>query len=357
MKPISPSHSFIKVAALLASIALAFWIGSFFPDLVLALIISGLAAFILGPFVSAFESRFGMKRVPAIITSFITIGGCLVYLLSLLIPIALDRLISIQSQIQQFPFESKLQELTKGLEGTFPFINSASLAQSIQEMIGHAADEAGASLQNALGTLVTLVIVPFVTYFILADGRRAFTSLIEQVPNRYFEMNLNVVQKIRHQLVGYLKGWLLDSMIVGLLSILGLTILGIQYSVIIGILAGIANLIPYLGPIVCASLAILVSLTQQGDFAIVGPIIILSLVIRMIDDFVVQLLCFAKSVDMHPLTVILLLLIGHQMMGVGGASCHSPGHNHESIRDRIVLGPQELPDHVFRIVTKSHIPT
>lgn len=318
MKPVPPSHPIIKVTLLIASIVLAFWIASFFPDLVLALIISALAAFILGPFVSIVENRFGMKRVPAIITTFITVGGSLVYLLSLLIPIALDRLVSILDQIRQFPFESKLQELTKGLEGTLPFISGASLAQSIHGMIERAADEAGSLLQNALGTLVTLAIVPFVTYFILADGRRAFTALIEQVPNRYFEMTLNVLQKVRHQLVGYFKGWLLDSLIIGLLSITGLTILGIQYSVVIGVLAGIANLVPYLGPIVGASLAILVSLTQDGNFRMVGPIIIMSLIIRMIDDFVVQPLCFAKSVDMHPLTVILLLLIGHEMMGIGG---------------------------------------
>jgi putative permease len=318
MKPVKTSHPFIKVAFLIAIIVVLFWAASFFPDLVLALIISALAAFILGPFVSAMESRFGMKRVPAIITTFITVGGSLVYLFSFLIPILLDRLILIHGQIRQFPFESKLQELTKGLEGTLPFVNSTSLAQSIEGFIERAADEAGSSLQHAIGTLVTLVIVPFVTYFILADGRRAYRSLIQKVPNRYFEMTLNVLQKIRRQLVSYLKGWLLDSMIIGMLSIVGLSILGIQYSIIIGVLAGIANLVPYLGPVVGATLAILVSLTQVGNFSMVGPIIIMTLIIRGIDDFVVQPLCFAKSVDMHPLTVILLLLIGHQMLGVGG---------------------------------------
>ena len=318
MKPAAPSHPFIKVAFLIGVLALAFWIASFFPDLVLALILSGLAAFILGPFVSAIETRFGMKRVPAIISTFVTVGGALVYLLSLLLPMLLDRLISIHGQIQQFPFEAKLQELTKGLEVTLPFINSTALAQSIHVAIQTAADEAGSSIQKALGTMVTLVIVPFVTYFLLADGRQAFTTVIEHVPNRYFEMTLNVVQKIRRQLKGYLKGWLLDSLIIGLLSIIGLSILGVQYGIIIGVLAGIANLVPYLGPIVGASLAILVSLTQVGNFSMVGPIIIMTLLIRMADDFVVQPLCFAKSVDMHPLTVILLLLIGHEMMGVGG---------------------------------------
>jgi predicted PurR-regulated permease PerM len=107
-------------------------------------------------------------------------------------------------------------------------------------------------------------------------------------------------------------------MIIGLLSIVGLSILGIQYSIIIGVFAGIANLVPYLGPIVGASLAILISLTQVGDFGMVGPILIMTLIIGMLDDFIVQPLCFAKSVDMHPLTVILLLLIGYEMLGVGG---------------------------------------
>ncbi|HTY38638.1 MAG TPA: AI-2E family transporter [Bacteroidota bacterium] len=318
MKPATPSHPIVKVAVLIGAIALSVWIASFFPDLVLALILSGLAAFILGPFVSAVESRFGMKRVPAIITTFVTVGGAIVYLLSLVLPMLLDRLIEIHGQIQKFPFEAKLQELTKGLEHTLPFINSTALAQTIHTAIQSAADEAGSLIQKALGTIVTLVIVPFVTYFILADGRKAYTTLIERVPNRYFEMTLNVVQKIRRQLVGYLKGWLLDSMIIGMLSIIGLSILGVQYSIIIGVLAGIANLVPYLGPVVGASLAILVSLTQVGNFSMVGPIIIMTLLIRMADDFVVQPLCFAKSVDMHPLTVILLLLIGHEMMGVGG---------------------------------------
>jgi len=318
MHPVNASHPFVKVAFLIAGIVVLFWSASFFPDLVLALILSALAAFILGPFVSAMESRFGMKRVPAIITTFITVGGSLVYLFSFLVPLLLDRLVLIHGQIRQFPFESKLQELTKGLEGTLPFINSISLAKSIEGFIERAADEAGSALQHALGTLVTLVIVPFVTYFILADGRRAYATIIERIPNRYFEMTLNVVQKIRRQLVGYFKGWLLDSMIIGLLSIVGLSILGIQYSIIIGVLAGVANLVPYLGPIVGATLAILVSLTQVGNFSMVGPIIIMTLIIRGIDDFVVQPLCFAKSVDMHPLTVILLLLIGHQMLGVGG---------------------------------------
>jgi predicted PurR-regulated permease PerM len=92
----------------------------------------------------------------------------------------------------------------------------------------------------------------------------------------------------------------------------------VQYSIVLGLIAGIANLVPYIGPVVGACLAILVSLTQVGNFGMVLPIIIMTVIIRMADDFVVQPLCFSKSIKMHPLTVILLLLLGHEILGVGG---------------------------------------
>lgn len=318
MLPIYASHPLIKVSLLVGGIVLILWVASFFPDLILSFIISALAAFVMSPVVTFLEGRFRLRRVPAVITSFLTIGGTFVYLLIRIIPFLVDRLRSIYEQFKSFPFESKLGELSGSLHDALPFIDSAALAKYIQSFIEQSIDKTGASLQDSFGTIATMAIVPFVTYFILADGHQAFTFLIERVPNRYFEMTLNIYHKIRRHLVGYLKGWILDSMIVGLLSIVGLTILGIDYAVIIGIAAGIANLVPYLGPIVAASLAMLVSLTQVGNFSMVGPIIIMTLIIRFIDDFVVQPWCFARSVDMHPLTVLLLLIIGHEILGIGG---------------------------------------
>lgn len=312
------SHALTRVALLLGLIILCFWIASFFPDLVLALIISALAAFILHPVVALIENRLGLKRTPAIALAFLTVGGAFISLLALVVPVLLERMISVHQQVSQFPFDEKLKELAGGLEGSLPFVNGEAVAQGVNSLIARAADTAGSSLGNAFGTVATLAIVPFVTYFILADGRRAYQFLIARIPNRYFEMTLNVVHKIKTQLVGYLKGWILDSMIIGILSIVGLLILGVQYAFVIGLLAGIANLIPYLGPIVAASLAIIVSLTQTGNFSMVGSIVIMTIIIRMLDDFIVQPLCFARSVDMHPMTVILLLLIGHEMLGIGG---------------------------------------
>jgi predicted PurR-regulated permease PerM len=110
----------------------------------------------------------------------------------------------------------------------------------------------------------------------------------------------------------------LDSTIIGLLSIVGYTIIGVDYPVLIGVIAGVANLVPYLGPIVGAVPAFMVSVMQYGDFSKAIPIVILTFAIQMIDNTVVQPLCFSKSIDMHPVTVILVLIIGNELMGVAG---------------------------------------
>ena len=93
---------------------------------------------------------------------------------------------------------------------------------------------------------------------------------------------------------------------------------GIDYPILIGAVAGIANLVPYLGPVVGAVPAFLVSLTQFGDFRMLVPIAVLSIAIQAIDNMFVQPLCFAKTVDMHPLTVIVVLIVGNELMGVVG---------------------------------------
>jgi putative permease len=312
------NRPFLKVASLLAIIIIFFWIASYFSGLVLTLIVSVLSAFVLRPLVKLLEFRFGMRRSLSIAVVFLFAGGATVLVLLQLIPFLADRAKSMYEAFRVFNFDEKLGDAAKGMTAHIPFLKPEDLVAKAHAGLQTGLQMVGDSLGSAAGFAVNLAIVPFITYFILAEGDSAMKKLIERVPNKYFEMTLNVFHKIGHDLVGYLKGWILDSMIIGVLSVIGLLILGIQYPFLIGGLAGVANLVPYLGPVVGATLAVLVSLTQFGDFSMLGPIVIMTLVIRVIDDTVVQPICFAKSIDMHPLMVILVLIIGHELLGIAG---------------------------------------
>jgi putative permease len=312
------NRPFLKVVALLAIIVTCFWIASYFSGLVMTLIVAGLSAFVMRPLVKFLEFRLGLRRGLSIAIVFLIVGGATVVGMMELIPLFVDRVRSMYDAFKVFNFDEKLTDVAKGLTAHIPFIKPEDLVKKAHIALESGLQMLGDSIGTMAGFAVNLAIVPFITYFILAQGDRAMKKLVERVPNKYFEMTLNVFNKIGRDLVGYLKGWIIDSMIIGLLSIIGLTIIGVQYSFLIGALAGVANLIPYLGPVVGATLAILVSLTQFGNFSMLGPIVIMTLIIRVIDDTIVQPICFAKSIDMHPLMVILVLIIGHELMGIAG---------------------------------------
>ena len=315
----SPSNKpFLKVIAFLGLIIFLFWIVSFFPDLVLMLIISTLAAFILRPLVRLLEFKLNLKRGIAIGLVFLLVGGMSVFTLYETIPLFINRFQSMYEQLRQFPFDNKLSLAAKEMTSYIPFIDSATIELKVHEFIQQVIFSAGDAASTAVSYAVNLAIVPFVTYFMLAEGDLGIKKIIEKIPNKYFEMSMNIMDKVGRELISYLRGLILECSIVGGLSMIGFMIIGVPYAVIIGVITGIANLVPYLGPLAGASLAILASLTVTGNFQMFLPIALLSIIIRLIDDLILQPLCFGKSLDMHPVAVVLTLIIGHQLMGVSG---------------------------------------
>ena len=126
------------------------------------------------------------------------------------------------------------------------------------------------------------------------------------------------MHKINIQVGNYLRGQVLDATIVGILATGALWLLGIKYFLIIGLFAGIANIIPYFGPITGAIIAIIVSVLQTGDFHLASYVIVAFIIIKLIDDTIVLPMVMSKSVHISPLTVLLAIMIGGQLFGVLG---------------------------------------
>jgi predicted PurR-regulated permease PerM len=321
-RPIIPqgidNKALLKTAAILAVIGVSFVLASFFPMVAMILIASAVISFLLSPVVRFLEFRLGLRRSLGALVIFLIAGASLVFGGIQLIPRAVERLRMLVTQFSDFPWEAKLNEAAADLARSFPIVDASTISGKVTDVLNSFVEQAGSVLTDAVSIVGALAVIPFVTYFMLTESRTASKNIIRRIPNKYFEMTLNVVHKIRKDLVGYLRGWIVDSVVIGLLSMIGLYLIGIDYPILIGAIAGAANLIPYLGPVVGVVPAFLVSVTQYGDFRMVLPIIILTLTIQAIDNVIVQPIAFSKNVDMHPLTVILVLIIGHELMGVVG---------------------------------------
>jgi predicted PurR-regulated permease PerM len=308
-----------KVLFLLGISTCGFWIISFFPTIVLTLLFSILSAFILRPLVKLLEFRFGFHRLFSVSIVFLFVGGSLIVLSMFFIPFAIERLKTLYDGFKNFPFDQKLNEAISNVTANIPFANPEMATQKVHTLVLSGLQGLSGFLASTAGFLVNLIIVPFITFFILIEGDTAVKELIERVPNKYFEMILNVLDKIQKDLVGYLRGWILDSVIVGILNIVGFYLIGVNYAILLGIIAGISNLIPYVGPFFGVIPALLISLSQCGDFRQAFPILAVTLVlVQLLDNIIIQPLCFSKTLNMHPVTVVVVLIIGNSLMGIIG---------------------------------------
>ena len=164
------------------------------------------------------------------------------------------------------------------------------------------------------------MIVPLVLFFFLAEGRAIKRAFIELIPNAYFEMVLNLIYRIDQQLGGYIRGMVLSVLLISSISIFGLWIVGLRDFMVVGTIAGVANIIPYLGPLIGILAGTVSALLQYSTlgWGTILPVVDVFLAVQLFDNVFVQPVVVARSVNLHPLIVIFVVLVGSQMFGAMG---------------------------------------
>lgn len=220
--------------------------------------------------------------------------------------------------------EMQVASLQPEIVKAFPQFKDVDIAQEIGARIQTAATnvlkETPALLSGVLSGMTFLVIVPLVLFFLLAEGRAIKRSLIEVIPNQYFEMVLNLLHRIDQQLGGYIRGMVLSVVIVSILSVLGLRIIGLRDYLVVGTIAGVSNIIPYLGPLIGIMAGTIAAILQYSTlgWATILPVVIVFLAVQLMDNVFIQPVVVARSVNLHPLVVIFVVLVGSQMFGAVG---------------------------------------
>ena len=287
-------------------------------DIIILFLISLLLYALLVPLVNNFESK-GIPRELSIIIVFL-IGFFVIGLaFNLVIPPIRAEAESLSATIATQGPEKAFQKMSDFIESKFPMLDTKMITSKLGSYLS-------ASLQKGIGIVFSLVsvftsllIVLFMTFFFLKDQRAIKKSIIGMVPNRFFEMSLVMVYRIENQLGSYIRGVLLDGLIVAILSSIGLALLGIPFFYIVGIIAGLTNMIPYMGPIIGATVAIIVALmSNPAGFGIILWIALLFAIVQLIDNILVTPIVVSNAVDLHPLVVMIVVLVGGSLLGVTG---------------------------------------
>ncbi|MGM0470811.1 MAG: AI-2E family transporter [Bacillota bacterium] len=167
-----------------------------------------------------------------------------------------------------------------------------------------------------LSRFFSLVMAPILAFYMLKDIdgiKKGFWTLVPKTKRKDVKQILKRVDKV---LLDYIKGQLLVSGIVGLLAVLGLYLLGINFYLIIGIFAGIMNLIPYLGVIFGILPAIFVASFNSGQSIL--TVIVMFILIQQLEGTFISPKIVGDKVGLHPIIIIFSLLVGGELLGIVG---------------------------------------
>lgn len=175
------------------------------------------------------------------------------------------------------------------------------------------------SVPQILASLLEwIILVPFFIFFFLKDARSFKFKLLSLAPNSIFERAYFLFHQFNKKFGDYIFAKFIEASIVGFIITSGLLIMGVKFSFLLGLVAAVTNIIPYIGPFIGMIPAIAWGIAEFGLSANFGAIVILYLVANTIDLAIVFPILVSKIVDLHPLVVVGSVILGSQYLGILG---------------------------------------
>ncbi len=291
-------------------------------DVLLPFVIGGAIAYFLDPVADRLE-KFGLTRMAA--TGIITVVGVLGFVLVLLmvVPALVTQLIDL---VDVMP--SLFQELRGFIEKQFPSIldrNSSShqflvsLGETLRSKTGDVLQSVVASLGSAINVVVLLVIVPVVTVYLLLDWDRMIARIAELLPRDHAPTIKRLAGEIDNVLASFVRGMGTVCLILGTYYAVALMLVGLQFGLIVGFIAGLVTFIPYLGALIGGTLAIGLALFQfWGDWAHIGLVAGIFALGQVTEGNFLTPKLVGHSVGLHPVWLLLALSVFGALFGFVG---------------------------------------
>ena len=196
-----------------------------------------------------------------------------------------------------------------------------SANKTVSDAIGDAGryitGEGFSSAINLLGYLPYLVLIPILAFFFLKDADSFRRSALMMLPQgRIRWRGDELFQDINSTLAAYIRAQLIACLIIGSVCTAAFALIGVRYALVLGLVAGMLEFIPLLGPVVVAVLAGTVAGFDSPAEALV--VLLFLAVLRIVQDYVLYPRIIGSGIHLHPLAVILAILAGHELAGVAG---------------------------------------
>ncbi len=314
------------ILSILLVIAAFLFYKSIFSYLLVAFIIS----YLLSPLVN-YAEMYNISRPLAILILYIILTVLIVIISNVVIPQLVDQTLDFYKTINNFLDQGEsfsihslkikgLSDFIGNLESTFPSIEIDKELRNFldRDKLENLIAQIPLFFKSIANLIAFLVVVPVIIFFVLKDERLFIRTIFSSIGNRYFEFSLHLWEEIESSFGKFFRAILIETLLVAVMSIIGLLILKIPNAIILGIICGITNPIKYFGPFIGAIPTILVILLGPTPDVYVFYVAIVFVIVQQIDGLILFPWLVGKSMNMHPLWVLLTVIAGGYAFGILG---------------------------------------
>lgn len=298
---------------------------SFLTIIMLPMVISTILYYLIKPLVDMVE-KLGPNRTASIFIVFGLVILLFFWAISGFIPMIQDQLRSFVEDLPKYVAKVNL-EANKLLENEWLVSYRSNLQDMLTSMSQKALDYAQSFSKNAIdwagnfaGAIaritVAIIMSPFILFYFLRDSGHMKNGLVNVLPIKLRQPMARVLGEINQQLSGYVQGQVTVAIVVGLMFSVMFSLVGLNYSITFGIIAGFLNMIPYLGSFL-AMIPVVIMGMVQGPLMLI-KVLIIFVIEQTIEGRFVAPLVLGNKLSIHPITIMFLLLTAGSMFGVWG---------------------------------------
>ncbi|WP_107841146.1 AI-2E family transporter [Metasolibacillus meyeri] len=279
--------------------------------------------------------KWRIPKIWAILIIYLVIIGALTLSIVLVYPFLRDQFTNLMNEFPAY-FMAFVENIVSWLNNSrlneyFSMINLeydkmiTSLTEDVVSQVKDFATGFATSVATGItgfvsaltGLVLSLVIVPFILFYLLYEGEKMPKFILRNTPPSMRKFVGDVLHDMDKQISSYIQGQILVSICIGAMVTIGFLVIGLEYALLLGVLAMVTSVVPYLGPVIAITPAAIIAIVADSPFMILKLAAVWTIV-QLIEGKFISPQIMGKSLSIHPITIIFVLLTAGSLFGVPG---------------------------------------
>ncbi|MHA0856114.1 AI-2E family transporter [Paenibacillus sp. CMAA1364] len=297
------------------------------------IILASIVYYLLNPLVD-FMERKRINRSYSILILYALIIGLLTILIVEIIPVIRNQVMGFVDNIPMY--SEKIELIFENWMGSDVFSQiQSNIGFNAPDLMTELSSRAASFFNNTfkgIGTVVgavsefvlAFIIAPFILVYLLKDGNKIAPYILKFFPTKVRPHTSKVLSEINHQISSYIRGQIIVSFCIGILLYIGYLIIGIDYPVVLAIIASFTSIVPYLGPTIAIIPAIIIAIVTSPMMLL--KMVIVWTIVQLIEGKFISPQIMGKSLSIHPITIIFVIIVSGKLFGILGIILAIPGY-------------------------------